>query len=35
VASAIETAIRGQAGLGADSGPGIDLLDEDHEVSLD
>jgi recombination protein RecA len=35
VASAIEAAIRGQAGLGADSGPGIDLLDEDHEVPLD
>jgi recombination protein RecA len=35
VASAIEAAIRGQAGLGADSGPGIDLLDEDHEVTVD
>jgi recombination protein RecA len=34
VASAIEAAIRGQAGLGADSGPGIDLLDEDHEVTV-
>jgi recombination protein RecA len=35
VASAIETAIRAQAGLGADAGPGIDLLDEDHEVTVD
>ena len=35
VASAIEAAIRGQAGLGAGSGPGIDLLDEDHEVTVD
>ncbi|MGH6904662.1 MAG: recombinase RecA, partial [Geminicoccaceae bacterium] len=35
VATAIEAAIRGQAGLGADSGPGIDLLDEDHEVTVD
>ena len=35
VATAIEAAIRGQAGVGADSGPGIDLLDEDHEVTVD
>jgi recombination protein RecA len=35
VAAAIEAAIRAQAGLGADAGPGIDLLDEDHEVTVD
>jgi recombination protein RecA len=35
IASAIETAIRGQAGLGAANGPGIDLLDEDHDVTVD
>jgi recombination protein RecA len=35
IASAIEAAIRGQAGLGADKGPGIDLLDEDHEVPVE
>ena len=35
VAGAIEATIRAQAGLGADSGPGIDLLDEDHEISVD
>jgi recombination protein RecA len=35
VAGAIEAAIRGQAGLDADSGPGIDLLDEDHDVTVD
>ena len=29
VAAAIESAIRAQAGLGGDSGPGIDLLDEE------
>ena len=33
-AAAIETAIRAQAGLGGGP-PAIDLLDEDHEVSLD
>jgi recombination protein RecA len=35
VAGAIEAAIRGQAGLGPDTGTGIDLLDEDHEVTVD
>ena len=35
IAAAIEAAIRGQAGLGADAGPGIDLLDEDHDVTVD
>jgi recombination protein RecA len=35
VAGAIEAAIRAQAGLGAGSGPGIDLLDEDHDVTVD
>jgi recombination protein RecA len=35
VADAIEGAIRAQAGLGVDAGPGIDLLDEDHEVTVD
>ncbi|MGH6900365.1 MAG: recombinase RecA [Geminicoccaceae bacterium] len=35
VAGAIEAAIRGQAGLGADRGSGIDLLDEDHAVAVD
>ena len=35
VAAAIEAAIRAQAGLAADPGPGIDLLDEDHEVTVD
>ena len=35
VAAAIEAAIRAQAGLGGNSGGGIDLLDEDHEVAVD
>ena len=37
IAAALESAIRGQAGLGGDagSGAGIDLLDEDPEVGLD
>jgi recombination protein RecA len=35
VASAIEATIRAQAGLGADAGPGIDLLDEEPEVTVD
>jgi recombination protein RecA len=35
VAGAIEATIRAQAGLGADAGPGIDLLDEDHEITVD
>jgi recombination protein RecA len=35
VAGAIEVTIRAQAGLGADAGPGIDLLDEDHEITVD
>jgi recombination protein RecA len=35
VAGAIEAAIRAQAGIGADAGPGIDLLDEDHEITVD
>jgi recombination protein RecA len=35
VAGAIEATIRTQAGLGADAGPGIDLLDEDHEITVD
>jgi recombination protein RecA len=35
VAGAIEATIRAQAGLGAESGPGIDLLDEDHEITVD
>jgi recombination protein RecA len=35
VARAIDTAIRRQAGLGADNGPRIDLLDEDHEITVD
>jgi recombination protein RecA len=35
IARAIETAIRGQAGLGAGNGPGIDLLDEEHDVTVD
>jgi recombination protein RecA len=35
VASAIEATIRGQAGLGDDNGPGIDLLDEDPEVPVE
>jgi recombination protein RecA len=34
-AGAIEAAIRAQAGFGADAGPGIDLLDEDHETTVD
>ena len=28
-------AIRAQAGVGVNAGPGIDLLDEDHEVTVD
>jgi recombination protein RecA len=32
VADAIESAIRNQAGLTTDSGPGLDLLDEDPTV---
>jgi recombination protein RecA len=35
IAGAIEAAIRAQAGIGADAGPGIDLLDEDHELTVD
>ena len=35
VASAIEAAIRAQAGLSTDGGPGIDLLDEDAEITVD
>jgi hypothetical protein len=35
VAGAVEAAIRGQAGLGPNTGTGIDLLDEDHEVTVD
>jgi recombination protein RecA len=35
VAGAIEAAIRAQAGFSADAGPGIDLLDEDHEITVD
>jgi recombination protein RecA len=35
VAGAIEATIRAQAGIGADAGPGIDLLDEDHEIAVD
>ncbi len=37
IAAALESAIRGQAGLGGDAGAGagIDLLDEDPEVGLD
>ena len=35
VAGAVEAAIRAQAGLGADTGTRIDLLDEDHEVTVD
>jgi recombination protein RecA len=35
VAGAIEAAIRAQAGFGAEAGPGIDLLDEDHEITVD
>jgi recombination protein RecA len=35
VAGAIEAAIRAQAGFGAEAGPGIDLLDEDHEIAVD
>ena len=35
VAGAVEAAIRGQAGLGPNTGAGIDLLDEDHEVTVD
>jgi hypothetical protein len=35
VAGAIEATIRAQGGLGADAGPGIDLLDEDHEITVD
>ena len=34
MAGAIETAIRAQAGIGVD-GSGIDLLDEDHEITVD
>jgi recombination protein RecA len=35
IAGAIEAAIRAQAGIGAAAGPGIDLLDEDHEITVD
>jgi recombination protein RecA len=35
IAVALESAIRGQAGLGGETGGGIDLLDEDPEVALD
>jgi recombination protein RecA len=35
IAVALESAIRGQAGLGGETGGGIDLLDEDPEVGLD
>ena len=35
VAGAIEGAIRAQAGIGGDAGPGIDLLDEDQEITVD
>jgi recombination protein RecA len=37
VASAVEAAIRARAGLGVEAGPGpgIDLLDEDQEVTID
>jgi recombination protein RecA len=35
VASAIEAAIRAQAGLRADGGPGIDLLDEDADLPVE
>jgi recombination protein RecA len=35
VAGAIEATIRAQAGIGGDAGPGIDLLDEDHEITVD
>jgi recombination protein RecA len=35
VASAIEAAIRAQAGLRADGSPGIDLLDEDADLPVD
>ena len=35
VAGAVEAAIRAQAGLAAEPGTGIDLLDEDHEVTVD
>jgi recombination protein RecA len=35
VAGAIEATIRAQAGIGVDASPGIDLLDEDHEVTVD
>jgi recombination protein RecA len=35
VAGAVEAAIRAQAGIGVDAGPGIDLLDEDHEITVD
>ena len=35
VAGAIEAAIRAQAGIGGDAGPGIDLLDEDQEITVD
>jgi hypothetical protein len=31
----VEATIRAQGGLGADAGPGIDLLDEDHEITVD
>jgi recombination protein RecA len=34
-AAAIEAAIRGQAGIGAGNGAGIDLLDEEHDVPLE
>ncbi len=35
IAAALESAIRGQAGLDGETGAGIDLLDEDPEVGLD
>jgi recombination protein RecA len=35
VAGAVEAAIRAHAGIGVDTGPGIDLLDEDHEIAVD
>jgi recombination protein RecA len=35
VAGAVEAAIRAQAGIGASAGPAIDLLDEDHEITVD
>jgi recombination protein RecA len=35
VAGAVEGAIRAHAGLGTDTGTSIDLLEEDHEVTVD